>query len=110
MDVTADTTIALARAEAEKMRAAVTSAAGDATVTMSVDQFAVLSRLIFQLCDLVGGPPGSLGDARYWVPLDIFVKVKAMAARLQQECEDLRERDHGDFTLGTDGFDSPGRL
>lgn len=104
MDVTAHETVAIARAEAEKMRAAVVGARPDAKVTMSSDQFATLSRLIEQLCDLANGPPGNLGDARYWVPLDVFARVRDKAARLQREYDELRAGG-SEITLLPGGFD-----
>jgi hypothetical protein len=104
MDVTAHQTVAIARAEAEKMQAAVAGTGPDAKVTMSSDQFATVSRLITQLCDLANGPPGNLGDARYWVPLDVFVRVRDKATRLQRDCDELRAG-HSDITLLAGGFD-----
>lgn len=104
MDVTAHQTVAIARAEAEKMRAAVAGAETGSRVTMSSDQFATVSRLISELCDLASGPPGNLGDARYWVPLDVFTRERNKAARLQRDCDELRAG-HGDITLLPGGFD-----
>lgn len=99
MDVTEEQTISIARAEAEKMQAAIAGAETDAKVSMSRDQFAVLSRMIVLLCDLVSGPPGKLGDPKYWVPLEMFVRVRELTARLQADCDQLRAQSQPEITL-----------
>lgn len=105
MDTTVDQTVEIARAEARRMQTAIANAEKGAVVNMSCDQFAVLSQLIGLLCDAATGPAGKLGDPKYWVPLDIFVKAKERAARLQSECEQLRNQTQVDFTLMPASFE-----
>lgn len=75
--------ISAGRSEAARMRNAVAQAASDAQVTMNARQFATLARLIESLCEVgletVGG---SMGDPRYWVPLEEYAKLKRERAEL----------------------------
>ena len=92
MDQTTDSMISIARAEASKMQAAVSGVARDASIRMSVGQFSSLANLIASLCERQPTPDSeSFGDARYWVPLDHFVRVRETVHSLEQECARLRE-------------------
>lgn len=99
MDATLDQTVAIARAEAERMRAVIAGAEQGATVRMSAAQLAGLSQLITLLCDQLSAAPGTLGDPKYWVPLDMFQRARRVSLHLHAECEKLRLNGNGDFTL-----------
>lgn len=99
MDATVDQTVAIARAEAERMRAVIAGAEQGASVRMSADQFAGLSQLITLLCDQLSAAPGTLGDPKYWVPLDMFQRARRVSLHMHAECERLRQHGAGEFTL-----------
>lgn len=105
MQDSTDLTVSHARAEAERMRAAIANADDDAKVTMSTGQFATLSQLITHLCDRAADSPGEMGDPRYWVPLEIFAKVRKAASQLQAECDILRMQVQPSLSLKHGQFD-----
>lgn len=99
MDSSLDQTVSIARAEAERMRSAIAGSEKDTIVKMTADQFAVVAQLITHLCDQLEPAPGALGDPKYWVPLDVFQRVRGLAQKFQAECEELRLQNQTDITL-----------
>lgn len=72
--------------EAAKMKAAVAQAGADSRVTMPAGHFSVLAALVESLCEVAqGADSGGMGDARYWVPLEEYAKLKREAQRLATE-------------------------
>ncbi len=105
MDATAKGTVETARAEVIRMRAAVVGGDAAAKVSMTLDQFATLANLIEALSDLADRPdPAGFGEARYWVPLDRFVKLRESARSLDRQCSALREAIHRPEFAGSPTF------
>ncbi|MCE7797545.1 hypothetical protein LWE61_13410 [Sphingobium sufflavum] len=103
---------AMARVEAERMKAAVANAQPNVEIAMSSAQFARLADLIAALAEPVEPTPpvepaesasttwaaDSFNDTRHWVPLDHFRRVKAQADMLQAAYDRLTgPKDDFDF-------------
>lgn len=74
--------ISAGRSEAERMKGTVARATPGDRVTMTAGQFSQLATLIDRLCEIaLDSSSGTLGDPRYWVPLEEYARLK----RRQQE-------------------------
>lgn len=91
MDLTMQNVAHAARTEAAKMKNAVQGRDPTLKVSMSAGQFTMLANLIDAMCDMLAGPDvHSFGEARYWVPLDSFIKLRDSARSLDRQCQELR--------------------
>lgn len=91
MDLTVKDITSAARAEAAKMQTAVKGRDPALKVSMTVGQFTILAGLIDDMCDLLARPDSrSFGEARYWVPLEVFAKLRDSAKSLDRQCAELR--------------------
>lgn len=78
------------RSEAAKMMAAVANAPAESSVTMNSGQFAKLAHLVDYLCEIAHESiSGGMGDPRYWVPLEEYVKLKREKQNLAAQCAPL---------------------
>jgi len=92
--------VAIVRAEAGKMRAAIDGASDGAQVSLRVSDFAKLAQMMERLADSVTvRADGSLGGSRHWIPLDKFERLRAEATHWQAECEKLRREAQIDSLL-----------